>query len=150
MGRAARCGSVDHPNKRMAITEPPLAPHWKTTDVRAVSGATAFESTLSGYLALAEGHDSENITPTAELQALAIKKQQSIQSIQQAYTDLAALFQNGVGQAFYAESTSRSGLRQLLLAEESPSYEWLQTVGISWVGSPDDLLFLRQALGQTL
>lgn len=140
-------GLVDHSNSRMAPASAALPPYWRATDNRAGSGARSAEGAMAGYLALADGHNAENTTPVAELQALIGKKQQQIADTEQNYMDLAGLLSGGVGQAVYLEAASRGALRQALLAEDGPGYEWVMCAGAGWVGSPDDLVFLREAMG---
>ena len=138
---------ASHEADRMALLQPALAPYWKSSDLRTVSAVSTVEKGLSGNLSLASGHDAENTTPTDELQALIAKKQAAIQASGQAYADFSTLFQGGAGQVIYIEASSRGQLRQLLLSEDYLGFEWVQSAGISWVGTPDQLLFLRQAMG---
>ena len=138
---------VDHANTRLAEVAPPLSPYWRTVAVQDSDGAARTAGALAGTLAQADGYDAENTTPTDELQLLITKKQQQNIATEQAYTDLAALFQGGAGQAVYLEASDSSALRAALLAEPGPGAEWVQCAGVAWVGSPAELLFLKEAVG---
>ncbi|NIB44765.1 hypothetical protein HBA55_34615 [Pseudomaricurvus alkylphenolicus] len=134
-------------NDKVLLPDAALNARWVNKNLLQWSNARSGASHVDRATSMASAYDSENQTPTAELQALIAKKQSRLQSDQSALSTLQASVTGGAGQALFLDSGTRTQLADALNAAGSPGHEYIFCAAVLMVSPPGQLAYVKEVMG---
>lgn len=125
----------------------PLSPFWKRRQLQQFPALSDSGRYLNQIVATADGYDTENTTPSAELSALIAKKKSYLQQLDSDYTTLQNQLSGSAGLALYVTGSTPATLAQALKTAASPGHESTLSTAILFTGQQGQLTALKEIVG---